>query len=923
MKWEKKIDEIAESIKNNKYEWALVLGNKISYDDMEEANNELLSQIAGLQQEESSQKHIREAVCNAIQKEDNAAIRNNLYGNIWDGVSLLGESAEAQKKRREKYAKKFAVKEHINLDSYKKIEWELLLDIFPGIILTTCQDETIEAFLEEKQCISMESHVYTPYSMTTSWDMEKWPERTLIKLYGTCRQPYHMLLSEGDMDTYYPEEGKTYVINNDKLYRPHTLEILKAIFTTKNLLFIGMDWTDNMAGNNNISRISLVPGIMELLKKQNEKINNDIKRYIITDACNDEEYWKDFNITPLTCTSGNTSDFIRALKEKVDIQENGLNSNDKKEIEYEKEIKSLNADNASTLFWKYYYRRSKRHISSRERYILEKHVLGIGTDENKINYSQNGIIMLAVAANGFADFDDLWKTIEMAEENFKEDEGENNDKIIEAIIKSRINEKSFKLFNLFKFYGDGFPIDFLELFTENEKELKEWKWAAIQLANSGIYVQGRNKSDMYERIAYADSLMQSVGSNSKKQEINRRISGEKKLPDSYFYPVNIEIAFNDTDTGEVKKQYQNMFKKLMDILKDRRDGYGHLRLLLETEFSTLLTKISQVDDPKLEWKPELLYYLFSECRNTPESSYEIVTEIQNKLNIEKNTIENASLKEVMLYQVQGIIMCQSQDEQKQNDAINLCNKAKEILENTENIPSKDIIYQFTKLLLLKSEIYGRMSSSAEIENCHDTNNSQYNLLSSMRESLKTADNFLNKQSKETGETYDLLYAELNHQYGKYYFKESRFHNDSNEVAQKMKNYKDSYEYYHKALTFYKKYSCKYKIQEANVLRDLADLYYHMEESGMPEYKNYKNNCYSYLEEAYMIYRSYNNLHGIADVLQSMGEVEDYGEVQKEKTRSRLCFFHAADRLYDILGDKWNHSVVSAFLKDAKEKQNHK
>lgn len=96
-----------------------------------------------------------------------------------------------------------------------------------------------------------------------------------------------------------------------------------------------------------------------------------------------------------------------------------------------------------------------------------------------------------------------------------------------------------------------------------------------------------------------------------------------------------------------------------------------------------------------------------------------------------------------------------------------------------------------------------------------------------------------------------------------------------------------------ALDFYQKYPEQYRLQEAGVLRNMADLYCRMGKGEM---------CYQVLEEAYLYYRSYNNLHGIADILQSMGEMEDFTKGQPAVGRSGLCFYKAAAKLYRTLGD---------------------
>lgn len=79
-------------------------------------------------------------------------------------------------------------------------------------------------------------------------------------------------------------------------------------------------------------------------------------------------------------------------------------------------------------------------------------------------------------------------------------------------------------------------------------------------------------------------------------------------------------------------------------------------------------------------------------------------------------------------------------------------------------------------------------------------------------------------------------------------------------------------------------------------------------------------CFENLYAAFKIYRLNTNLHGIADVLQSMGNTQSYGEfsvkIEKDK-RSSFCFYNASKELYQFLGDEWSISVLGKFLKGTK------
>lgn len=225
-----------------------------------------------------------------------------------------------------------------------------------------------------------------------------------------------------------------------------------------------------------------------------------------------------------------------------------------------------------------------------------------------------------------------------------------------------------------------------------------------------------------------------------------------------------------------------------------------------------------------------------------------------------------------------------------------------------------------QICLLESKINGKLASIQEIARCHEPDsqgkkyeekcNAQRYYLDQMKKSLDLADDLKTKRTNSTGNAYELLSAEIDHQFGEYWFKQSQYYTenlryrDSREADEKKelvreeeelkkKSYGEAEQYYRSALDFYRKYPEQYRLQEAGVLRNMADLYCRMGKGAM---------CYQVLEEAYLDYRSYNNLHGIADILQSMGEMEDFTKGQPAVGRSGLCFYKAAAKLYRTLGD---------------------
>ena len=117
--------------------------------------------------------------------------------------------------------------------------------------------------------------------------------------------------------------------------------------------------------------------------------------------------------------------------------------------------------------------------------------------------------------------------------------------------------------------------------------------------------------------------------------------------------------------------------------------------------------------------------------------------------------------------------------------------------------------------------------------------------------------------------------------------------------------------YKKALEYYKKYPYQYLIQRADVMRNIADLYCQRGKSEEDINSKMGEQCYSYLAEAYELYRSNADLHGIADVLQSMGNAEDFSKMNKN-SRSSLSFYKVAEDIYISLGDLWSSVVVSKF-----------
>lgn len=89
-------------------------------------------------------------------------------------------------------------------------------------------------------------------------------------------------------------------------------------------------------------------------------------------------------------------------------------------------------------------------------------------------------------------------------------------------------------------------------------------------------------------------------------------------------------------------------------------------------------------------------------------------------------------------------------------------------------------------------------------------------------------------------------------------------------------------------------------------------------SGKEGAARLRRECYDALIRSYILYRGDSDLHGIADVLQSMGNVERR-EKPDTSFRSMLNFYKASKDIYAELGDGWSEYVADTFLKGAVSK----
>lgn len=870
------IEEIVQDIRKNSNNWVLILGTGVSGGNMKTADDAFTEQLKQLK---DGDEDIKEKVCQAIQDNDHNAVKEILYGNVWN---FQYAEEKAQEERRKSYAEKLAARKDINMGKCNKKAICPLLEQFSGIILTTCQDETIEALLESIHCSAFEDAIYTPYSLTIS---SRWKRQLdnqscmLIKLYGTCTESSGLLLSGKDMDMYYPPQRE------DGL---PVMEVLERLFQSKNLLFIGMDLTDEKQGLNR--KPVLAPGIVSLLERKASKVINDgtkPHRYMLVQESEEKitesqmKLIEEMGIEIISYKSepveSDSPDCVNGQQDSKDFVKGGseewINAEQKATTEESPAGKGskdepLTKDEAKQVFWEYYNRRPRHHISKREIHILETHILkvdGQDSQEKSAAYSRDKVIKVAMAANRFAEFADLWKVIKT--------DGE-TEKKISSVLNQRIDKTSRQLHQLVQFYGDGFPMGFLNLMDEDEKDPDKWRKAAIRLDNSGAYVISCNRKGIYERMAYADALVQKTDIGIKHGE------GCQKV-ESYLYPgtEGIDIIDIGEDTFDPKETVGKIFNRIVEILGERCEGYASLHALLETEFHVILEKIEELKD--YDKKPELLYYLFRECQiqpRQPKKFIEWIKTLRKEIDEKKTDEKEALCKKLMLYQVQMIVEgCQGSSKMKELSDL-YKEAADEITDYTEKhgeeLLDESIFIQKVQLDLLAARIYGLFAVTDD------------------KNIIETARDAIENREKETGAKYAFLMTEAECLSG------------DCQLSKENADYQDVIKKYNDALKFYHKYTAQYKLQEADVWLHLAKVKYLIAPKNDDEQNKEYLEC---LKEAYKIYHDYNSLHGIADVLQILGQAQDSYREQ---------FNRAAEMIYRELGDEQAVRDVTDKVKSA-------
>lgn len=993
--------KIAEKIAADPLQWVLFLGHGISCHHQGYRRQKFFELAKEIEKNESNKYSVQTMLYQSIENEDYTGLSNVLFGDIWDGASFLEDNHEKQQKRRERYAYSLAKKEEINLDSID-VDLSNLLKIFSGIILTTCQDETVEAFLEYENSMPADDMVCTPYTMTTSSTWDWWIKNgngdikdlfsqvymqtdvhILVKLYGTSNMPHRLLLSGQDFNEFYPA-----INGKEDALLPQTMLFLKTIFSTKNILFLGVDFSSDCA-------LPLAKGILELLALNTKK---EVERYaFITDISKE-------NMEPYGIMERY---HIKPIQGEGIIEVNNFETKTQREpldppISADGHRK-LSIEDALELFGRWYIRRPYKRIfldeqdtyiygfMEKELKILKEDILEFcpGTGE-AIEWSETSIRQLAIAANNLADFYDLKKVFDAAVMN-KEKPAEVNaiqfyETITKNILNDRLSKRSQKLRQILSAYGSGFPLGFLQLLTDDDEELKEWKRAGICLANSGMYIKRNYKKNLQKRLSYADSVMQTAGTypdKMREQFKSRMEESCHQVINSYFYPVDNEIEGN-MDNEYLKNILTNMFKKLRDILEDQREGYQQIHSLLQTETQEIVKNIGKLEDKTLEWKPSLFYHLLLESHMVPldcevsqmdgllgqlEKLYkeeekkqkeekekkeaeekeqkeqkeaeekEQKEEIEQKK--EKEEIERLFEVKLMLYMAKIIIMEQSlgkeglddKDQEQEISNVKLqCKKVeKMIMEKSawDNKFMPEWLFMLNvQFRFLKSKMYGHISTIVEIKRCkarEDSCKRQEDELNILKKTLDDIRDFISDREYALGCKYEELMAGYNNFMGEYYFKMSQYYWENRKFAKEKvfrsfqkedKCYRDAEECYKKALEYYNKFPLRFGIQRANVMRGLADLYC-QKKIGLAkdeEREKLEEKLYSLLIEAYILYRNNSDLHGIADVLQSMGNAEKYDNNKSKdgKHRSPFCFHKVAEDIYKYLRDAWSRYVVLQF-----------
>lgn len=965
------LKKLADRLASEPDRWALFLGSGVSAGNSEDRRR-VFSDLAGKVCENAATSPAAQKlpqfvknIHSAVQSNDFAELSDTLFGDTWDNTSFLDVDREWNIKLRIAYAEQLLSKDEIDVyKANKNLPLQELIETFRGIILTTCQDDTVEAFWEYGNSLPADSIVYTPQLIADSNDWNRWlratPEETaylkfqsepmehttiLVKLFGSRNNPTRMLLSKQDIEEFYPMEDKQ--ASDERTYDDtiNTIRFLEKIFSSRNILFVGVDFDNDWL-------LKVAKGILTLLKR---KPLAGVKRYaLLCERFDAEEYHIQ--------TIGN-------CQEVMDIAQNSQETSiGPRAMEISETDPLQSQEEILRLFWLFYNRRPQRLFLPEEKHdiqdsiyspytmeyaVLKKDVFRFqDTGTSSQGWNRKNIRHLAIAANNFSDFYDLKDAMNLA----RSEEEEPYETTIQRLLSSRLSEKGLLLYQILQHYESGFPTVFLQLLPKNKYGLKSWRRAGIQLANSGIYVQRHGKEQLYERLSYADCVMRTAGKSLFQSQIRNEIDAIScQSMYSYFYPFHkVELKKGKEIESEIGEHFTEMLLNLYSILRDKGEEYQQIHSLLQTELPAIVNIMRNLPDNNLKCKSGLLYYLLRESRVSVkrEELIEFCDSLQRQCgepglpNGEEPQWQLFS-ERLMLHQAKALFMSQSSEEQE--TAASECKmveeavcKAQEEQVLWKGEAPRQIFEHRVCAWFLHGTIFGRMSTIREIKRCKDREpecEDQKVLLGEMKKSLDYAGELIKERERALGEKYEELQTELARLMGEYYFKMSQYYAESRRFtetttwSEEKDYYEKSEKAYTHALEYYNRNPVQNWVQRADAMRNIGDMYCQWARSmseillesqtankacNQPKSKRYEltKKCYENLVDAYILYRSHFDIHGVADVLQSMGQVEGYNSFKenKQRCRSRLCYYKASADLYQHLGDAWSSLVASSFLK---------
>ena len=296
-------------------------------------------------------------------------------------------------------------------------------------------------------------------------------------------------------------------------------------------------------------------------------------------------------------------------------------------------------------------------------------------------------------------------------------------------------------------------------------------------------------------MEYADSIMLTSGVNPIKKELKNLITKlERHLDDSYFYPLDdelLELFINPENETAVLNMQNKMLNKLLEILKEKQEGYHKVRSLLETEIQpivALIEKIGEQEETYIKRDIDLLYYLSLESGAFPKCSKEFRKSLKNFIynDLEKDKKDSYIIEYLL---IDGMEKSQSSSEDELQTALQLCSEAERLFEKSL---SDEFLKQKMHTYFLKCKLYERIYELVG-------NEEKINIITEISKVLRQAKDCLETQKFETKNLYPELQAQLDYYEGKYNAKKGIFSKD-----------------FQKALKYYQKYPHRYKIQQADI-----------------------------------------------------------------------------------------------------------